>query len=428
MKKLSLLVTAVVLLALIVGTSPAYAATTCTFTTTGTTMKLNADCTTDTTILIPNGFTLDGRGYTITGIDPAGDHFRGAVVKNGGASANVKNLTVTVSGLADVCDAGDDRLRGILFEGASGNITNSKALNINQGASGCQEGNGIEVRNAPFDGTHPATKVVKIKNNVVSNYQKTGIIANGDVSAVVERNTVTGLGPVNYIAQNGIQFGFGALGKAENNTVSGNIYTPQTFASSGILLVLAGNGIKVEDNNVNNNDVGIWLNGANSGKILENNVTGSTFDGIALDDSFGNVQNNRVDKNKVSGNAVGIGQYGAAVLNNLLKENRAENNGDGFYLGFGATLNTLLQNQALNNTNDGIWVDSDSNTIQKNRAFGNGNLDIENTGAGNTYSGNKCNTSSGPPVDCPPTTVSSLASTFGQRDSGSLRAAAEPFE
>lgn len=61
---------------------------------------------TDTAILVPDGFTIDGA-----------------------------------------------RLRGILFDGAAGSITHNTVTNINQGASGCQEGNGIEVRNGPFDNT-----------------------------------------------------------------------------------------------------------------------------------------------------------------------------------------------------------------------------------------------------------------------------------
>lgn len=98
----------------------AWSATDCTFTTKGSTMSLNANCTTDSTILVPNGFTLDGKGKTITAVDPAGGHFTGAVVSNAGSSANVKNLTVTASGLGDVCDAGTARLRGIMLAAASG--------------------------------------------------------------------------------------------------------------------------------------------------------------------------------------------------------------------------------------------------------------------------------------------------------------------
>ena len=40
----------------------ANAATTCTFTTDFTTIILDADCTTDATIFVPDGFTLDGAG------------------------------------------------------------------------------------------------------------------------------------------------------------------------------------------------------------------------------------------------------------------------------------------------------------------------------------------------------------------------------
>ena len=48
---------------------------TCTFTTNDKTktVSLVADCTTDTTIGVPDGYTLDGKGFTITAVDgPAG--------------------------------------------------------------------------------------------------------------------------------------------------------------------------------------------------------------------------------------------------------------------------------------------------------------------------------------------------------------------
>lgn len=58
----------------------AQAATNCTFTNSGTVMRLNGSCTTDGTLLVPNGFTLDGRGFTITAVDPPGGGFLGAIV------------------------------------------------------------------------------------------------------------------------------------------------------------------------------------------------------------------------------------------------------------------------------------------------------------------------------------------------------------
>ena len=110
---------------------------------------LTGDCTTSSTITVPNGWTLNGAGHTITAYDPAGGHFRGAVVANAGAVANVHDVTITGYHLADVCDAGTDALRGILLEGASGVVANNHVVNLRQDGSGCQEGNGIEARNAP---------------------------------------------------------------------------------------------------------------------------------------------------------------------------------------------------------------------------------------------------------------------------------------
>ena len=284
----------------------------CQFTIVGSTMTLNDNCETTETILIPNGFTLNGNGKTITAKDPTGGHFKGAVVKNEGATANVTNLTVRASGLANVCDSEDDRLRGILFDGASGSITNNKVLNINQGTSGCQEGNGIEVRNAPFDGTHSNTQSVTIAGNEVSNFQKNGITANGDVFAVIRNNKVTGVGPVIYIAQNGIQMGYGATGQIRDNTVFFSWYTGAGWTASGILLFEASN-IMVQDNLVEGAQSGLvaeswcWFApSASNNQFVRNKVIGSEW-GVTVDaGAYGGYTgcNPSADNNKVVNNII----------------------------------------------------------------------------------------------------------------------------
>jgi hypothetical protein len=239
----------------------ARAATTCTFTTSGTTMTLNGSCTTDSSIVVPNGFTLDGAGYTITAVDPPAGHFVGGVIQNGGGSANVTNVRITASGLSDTCDAGANRLRGILFDTASGSISGVEVVNLNQGASGCQEGNAIEVRNFT---PSAATSRVRIDSNTAQNYQKTGIIANGNVDATITDNTVDGGGPVGYTARNGIQVGFGATGMVKRNTVTGNSYTGPGAIACGVLVFSdqsAGDplsvGTQVMQNTISENDVGV---------------------------------------------------------------------------------------------------------------------------------------------------------------------------
>ncbi len=235
------------------------------------TNTLNGDCTTSTSIIIPVGETLDGASHTITAEDPAGGHFLGAVVTNGGAAANVTNVTITASGLADVCDGGVDRLRGILLDGASGSITNNTVTNVNQGPSGCQEGNAIEVRNLPFDNTG-ADLAVTIDGNTVNGYIKNGITANGSVAATITNNVVTGSGPVGVplAAQNGIQIGFGATAIVKGNTVSGNDYTPTSFVACGILLFEA-DGVKASSNHLFNNERNMCNFGKGGGKFNPSN-------------------------------------------------------------------------------------------------------------------------------------------------------------
>lgn len=220
----------------------------------GSTYTLLSDCVTDQTLSIPTGVTLDGNGYSITAVDPAGGHFLGAVIRNAGASASVRNVTVTAQGLANVCDAGNNRLRGILFEGASGSISNSTVTNVNQGPSGCQEGNAIEARNAPFDNTGSDLDVI-ISGNTVNGYIKNGITANGSVAASITNNVVTGNGPlgVPLAAQNGIQIGFGATAIVKGNTITGNDYTPKSYVACGLLLYQA-DGVKASSNPSSGNE------------------------------------------------------------------------------------------------------------------------------------------------------------------------------
>lgn len=283
--------------------SPALAQNNCTFGTAGSTLTLLGDCTTASTIMVPDGFTLDGNGYTITAVDPPGDHFRGAVIKNGGAAAAVVNVTITTLNLSNVCDGGDDRLRGIMFEGAGGAITGNTVINLNQGPSGCQEGNAIEVRQAPFDGTGVNPLAVEISQNTVSNYQKTGIVANGNVDASIHHNNVGASATQANLAANSIQVGFGAKGTVANNHVSGNSWTTDgNWASSAVLLYQAAPGSVVRHNNImdGNADIGIWIE-ANAVTVDNNRIFESGPDG-AYDYGLGNWgTDNVVTNNKVRG-------------------------------------------------------------------------------------------------------------------------------
>ena len=79
------------------------------------TMTLTADCSTTKTVTVPEGFTLDGAGFTIAATGKT-KGFQGAVVvsKDGLLGSKVVNLTLDGGGL--VAPTGDDpAIDGILF-------------------------------------------------------------------------------------------------------------------------------------------------------------------------------------------------------------------------------------------------------------------------------------------------------------------------
>ena len=58
--------------------------------------------------------------------------------------------------------------------------------------------------------------------------------------STITNNTVTGDGPINYIAQNGIQVSFDATAKLVGNNVSLNNYSPPKVTACGLLIYKAG--------------------------------------------------------------------------------------------------------------------------------------------------------------------------------------------
>jgi hypothetical protein len=242
------------------------------------TLTAQADCITDTPLFIPDGHMLDGAERTLTAVDPVGGHFTGAILRNRGPQADVSRLKLRARGLlkSGPCDGGDDRLRGILLQEASGSVTDSEVLDIRRnqpGGSdpegvprGCQEGHAIEVRNP----NATTTREVQVLRNQISGYQKVGVVIIGKVTATVSNNVLNGGGPVGHIARNGIQLSDGATGRVEENQVSGHSYTGADVAT-GILVMggpyynqaLSREGV-IEGNTLMNNDIGIYLSQADA--------------------------------------------------------------------------------------------------------------------------------------------------------------------
>jgi len=288
--------------ALLLVATAADAATTCTFERSGTTWRLTADCTTDSTLVIPDGITLDGASQTVTAIDPAGGHFAGAVIASGGATASVINTRITTQALADVCDGGPARLRGIFFDGAAGVIRNNIVADINQGASRCQEGNAIEVRSFAQD---DASAAVEIAQNDVTGYQKSGIVVTGSVDVWMHDNAVGASMDQDNLPANAIQVGYGAWARIERNRVAGNSWLgfPASLdAATAILLYRSATGTTVSGNTVEGNaDIAIYV--ASDGAVVEaNDISEEGADLGGYDIGIADYgAGNRVDGNRVRG-------------------------------------------------------------------------------------------------------------------------------
>jgi Right handed beta helix region len=216
-----------------------------------------------------------------------------------GLTAALVNPTYTVSGAVNATGCN----MGVYFDHGDGDVenaeiygsnyygvfvngdTNTVSVNISESEihdigetplNGSQHGVAIYYRAYFLGGSASG----KISGNTIYHYQKGGIVTNGQgTSVVVTDNTVTGEGPVSYIAQNGIQVGYGASASVMRNTVTGNSYTGTSTASGGIIVVGGmgyltcpdGNscpytvGTRIVGNTVRNNDIGIWLSNLMTG-------------------------------------------------------------------------------------------------------------------------------------------------------------------
>jgi hypothetical protein len=232
------------------------------------------------------------------------------------------------------------RLFGIAFQNASGEISHVAIRNfkLSTGLGGCQSGTGIFVQSGGGGISN-----VEIEKSTIHDFQKNGITADEVGTQVsVHGNVVTGIGPTDGAAQNGIQIGFGAGGAISSNTVTNNLWSPctavdtcQTVATN--ILVTQSDGVEVTDNRAGISQVAIFVHG-NQGLVARNETfASSVFDGIRIEGDGNRVRHNRVfngaesgifiagnnnvvEHNKITEAAVGILKQ-AGSLGNVIRFN-----------------------------------------------------------------------------------------------------------
>jgi parallel beta-helix repeat protein len=303
-----------------------------------------------------------------------------AIVRVNGAQ-DVTILAFTITGPGGF---GCDSLRyGVRVDaGGSANILGNHITQIRDDPfSGCQNGVAILVGRL----SEATTGSARILGNVFDNYQKNGpTVSNTGSHAEIAHNRILGIGPTAVIAQNGIQASGGATAEIRHNFVSGHIYTPQTFASTGILLFQPG-GVLTDHNTLSANDVGVYMFDTGGSVTSDNRVRASTFDGVVLDSETGSlVAHNKSDQNS----GPGIGAYDSQ--NNALENNHVEGNRESGILLNNAGNNAVTHNQVRNNgtengdTTDGIRLDalSTNNAIEDNHLKNNVTHDCHDDSVG----------------------------------------------
>lgn len=213
----------------------------------------------------PTGFMRDSINLTAALINPPG-------IVHGTVNATGCNIGVyygsNQTGIVKNAEIFEANYFGIVNDGGTVKVLQSRIHDIGESPlNGDQHGIGIY-----FAFGTPATG--EIADNRIWNYQKGGIVVNSSSRNFTEisHNTVIGQGPVSYIAQNGIQVGYGAKAKVIGNTVTGNSYTGAGLTASGGIIVVGGDcyggpvttDTQIVDNVVKGNDVGIWLSNLDS--------------------------------------------------------------------------------------------------------------------------------------------------------------------
>jgi hypothetical protein len=194
---------------------------------------------------------------------------------------------------------------------------------LNNGGNVNVEGSSIsEIGDTPFDGDQHGVGIYWVggsgaRGNIIGNfvwaYQKDGIAVHGpNATSSILNNNVIGLGPVNFIAQNGIEVGLGAETFVQGNLISGNSYTGPNGASSGGILLYGGAffggpttvNTVIQQNTGLGNDVGIFMvNLDSNGNPVTTPTKNAAFANALI--------NNLVDN--ISGDGPGQG-YQAGIL------------------------------------------------------------------------------------------------------------------
>src|SRR5579862_147913 len=177
------------------------------------------------------GFSWFGTPLTARFIDPS--NVTGTIDATG---CNIAVYYDGGSGTVSDADISGANYFGVLNNGGNVTVENSTIHAIREDPlAGGQHGYGVYF--LADDGA-----VGSITGNTVTDYQKGGIVVDGQSNSLVPitDNTVTGAGPTSVLAQEGIEVGKGADASISGNTISDNSYTGSLGVTGIGILVYGG--------------------------------------------------------------------------------------------------------------------------------------------------------------------------------------------
>jgi hypothetical protein len=160
------------------------------------TQLLLADCVTDETIYVSDGWTFDGGGNTIFAVDPPGGRLQAAVLTVHTGTGNVHDVVIDGSRLEAPCliDGGATALGGLVFLDSTGEARRVTVRNIDRALPSGEDAFNNGLSQLESCGTGIAIigeeSRVTVTSSIVSNVGYTGVLVEHG-AATISRNAIS---------------------------------------------------------------------------------------------------------------------------------------------------------------------------------------------------------------------------------------------
>jgi len=239
-------------------------------------------------LIISKPLTL--RGLTVNGVgrvllQPSlaagfgGLSFEAVIAVTNTNNVTIENLAIDAS-MNTVSGCAGASLAGIHYYNSSGTVENNAIFGAqvaNPQSCGLLPASGFGVE---VDADQPGSFSVTVEHNSIHDYTRNGVYVTGSgVTAQIEDNTISGVGPSSGANQFGVWILNGAVGLIKRNVITEGLCGTLSLMdcvnlrSEGITLRAVGDGTVVDKNVISNAQSGIFINGVNDISVTDNQIS-----------------------------------------------------------------------------------------------------------------------------------------------------------